>query len=63
MKSFNKFGFKATFAVAGPGLLQEWEGPWLRARGAALAAISLSKASPSEHSHPTPSPGHPLHPR
>lgn len=25
VKSFNKFHFKATFAAAGPGLLQEWD--------------------------------------
>lgn len=27
VNSFKKFRFKATFAAAGPGLLQEWEGP------------------------------------
>lgn len=37
MKNFNKFSFKATFAATGPGLLQEWGGPWLWASGAALA--------------------------
>lgn len=61
--SFNKFSFKAMFEATGPGWLQEWEGPWLQAQGAALTAIWLSAASPSKHSHTTPSSEHPLNHR